>query len=723
MNETDEGIRSGTKDLRRAAQALAREIPARLAPLARVAYNLHWVWHPDGERVFRAIDSYRWRLCRQNPVRFLREASHESLERAASDLSLVRRAEAMRNSLEEELTRPARGDGVASLENPIAFFCAEFGLHRSLPVYSGGLGVLAGDILKEASDRALPVVGVGLMYRQGYFHQRVDAAGWQHEYWYETDPERRPCALVTRQDGSPLTVEVPIWDEQVSVNVWRVEVGRVPLFLLDTEVPGNTPRQRFVGARLYEGNREIRLAQYALIGIGGVRVLDALGIDPSVIHLNEGHPATASVELFRRERARGANFADACEKVRRRFVLTTHTPVPAGNETYAFDEALPVFAGAAKQLGGDMEKLLALGRFNPDNRHEPIGMTALAMRMSRSVNGVSKIHGGVARHLWHGLFPARCAEEVPITHVTNGVHVLSWISPLMRRLLDEYLKPNWQRHDRVTDPETWADVDRIPDAELWAVRQEYGRRLAHWVQSKTVTDRLARGDPMSYAMKAVRTFDAGVLTLGFARRLATYKRLHLLIHDPERMLRLLDAPRPIQLLFAGKAHPHDGDAKGVLARMFNLKTDPRLGGRVAFLEDYDIGLASILTSGCGVWINVPRPPLEASGTSGIKAAYNGVLNLSVLDGWWAEAYDGSNGWAIDGSEDADTAAKDARDAAALFDLLEREVIPMYYDRDAAGIPHGWVARIKASLRTIGPRFCATRMLDEYVRKVYEPGAL
>ena len=720
MYERNGGIRSGINDVRRAAQALAREIPARLAPLARVAYNFHWVWHPDGERVFRAVDSYRWRLCRQNPVRFLEEASQESLERAASDLSLVRRVEAMRNALEEELMRPPREDGVASLEHPIAFFCAEFGVHRSLPIYSGGLGVLAGDILKEASDRALPMVGVGLMYRQGYFHQRVDAAGWQHEYWYATDPERRPCALVTGEDGSPLTVEVPIWDEKVSVNVWRVEVGRVPLFLLDTEAPGNSPRQRFVSARLYEGNRQIRLAQYALIGIGGMRVLDALGIEPSVIHMNEGHSVSATMEVLSRERERSASFAEAHEKVRRRFVFTTHTPVPAGNETYAIDEMMTVFPGVARRLSGDMDKLLSLGRLNPADRDEPIGMTALAMRMSRSTNGVSKIHGGVARRMWQGLFPGRSREEVPISHVTNGIHVPSWISPLMRRLLDEYLMPGWQTHERVTDPATWAAVDKIPDAELWAVRQEYSRWLAHWVRSKTVTDRLGRGDSMEYAMKAATTFDAEVLTLGFARRLATYKRLHLLIQDPEKMLRLLDGPQPIQLLFAGKAHPRDDDAKRVLAGMFNLKSDPRLGGRVAFLEDYDIGLASILTNGCGVWINLPRPPLEASGTSGMKAACNGVLNLSVLDGWWAEAYDGSNGWAIDGSEDVDAAAKDARDAAALFDLLEREVIPMYYDRDPAGIPHAWIAHIKASLRTIGPRFCATRMLDDYVRKIYAP---
>jgi len=379
-----------------------------------------------------------------------------------------------------------------------------------------------------------------------------------------------------------------------------------------------------------------------------------------------------------------------------------------------------VFPDAAWRLGDQMQNFLSLGRFNPEDRDEPVGMTALAMRMSRSINGVSGLHASVARGMWQGLFPGKSSEEVPITHVTNGIHVPTWISPMMRRLLDEYLIPGWHTHGRITDPATWAAVDRIPDAQLWAVRQEYGRWLAHWVRSKTVTDRLARGDAMDYAMKAATTFDAEVLTLGFARRLATYKRLHLLTQDRERMLSLLVGPRPIQLLFAGKAHPRDDDAKRVLARMFDLKSDPRLGGRVAFLEDYDIGLASILTNGCGVWINLPRPHLEASGTSGMKAACNGVLNLSVLDGWWAEAYDGSNGWAIDGTEDPDAGAKDARDAAALFDLLIREIIPMYYDRDAAGIPNAWIARIKASLRTIGPRFCATRMLDEYVQRIYAP---
>jgi starch phosphorylase len=718
MKSPEEGIDSGAKDIRRAAQVLASRVPGRLAPLAQVAYNFAWVWHGDGDRVFGAIDAYRWRMCGHNPVRLLQEAPEESLERAAMTPDLVARAEALRDAIEEVRASPYREVGPVTARSPVAFFCAEFGLHRSMPIYSGGLGVLAGDILKEASDRRLPMVGVGLLYQQGYFHQRVDAGGWQHEYWYGTDPERRPCARVTGADGRPLTLHVPIWGEQVTVNVWRVDVGKVPLFLLDTDLAENTPKQRFVTARLYEGNRQIRLAQYALLGAGGVRMLEALGIRPSVIHMNEGHPATATLELVGRELVAGGPLAEVCARVRERVVFTTHTPVPAGNESYSREEIEAVFPHLEAQLGGERERILGQGRYDTANEQEPIGMTALAIRMSRSTNGVSRIHGGIARRMWQPLFPGKGTDEVPIRHVTNGVHVPSWCAPFMRRLLDRYLPAGWHTAERITDPDTWKAVDRIPDEELWAGRRAAAERLVGWVRSKTVTDRLTRGDTMEYVMKAARTFTPDALTLGFARRVATYKRLNLLIQDPERFLRLLDGPRPVQLLYAGKAHPKDDDGKRMVVQLFNLKSDPRIGGRVAFLEDYDIGLASILTAGCDVWVNVPRPPLEASGTSGIKAAFSGTLNLSVLDGWWAEAYDGTNGWAIDGTEEANAAFKDARDSAALYDLLEREVVPLYYDRDAQGIPRGWVARVKASLRTIGPRFCATRMLDEYVNDVY-----
>jgi starch phosphorylase len=718
METKKDGIASGARDVRRAAQSLARHLPTQLAPLARVAYNFNWVWHPDGEQLFRDIDAHRWRLCGTNAIRFLLEAAEESLNRAAMDLALVARVERLCEALEEDLARPASGYGVATVERPIAFFCAEFGFHRSMPVYSGGLGVLAGDILKEASDQALPFVGVGLMYRKGYFHQRVDAGGWQHEYWYETDPERRACAKVTGSDGMPIAIKVPIWDEEVSFHIWRVDVGRSPLFLLDTELRENSPRARFITSRLYEGNRQMRLAQYTMLGVGGLLALDAMKITPGIIHMNEGHPATVTLELVGREMARGHSFAEASGTVRNRVVFTTHTPVPAGNETYSRDEVLAVMPHVLRNLGDDVEAALRLGRINPDNRDEAIGMTALAIRMSRSTNAVSKIHGDVSRGMWRPLFPLHADDAVPITHVTNGAHLPSWMTPAMRQLLDRYLPKGWHAHERVTDPATWAAVDTIPDRELWAVSRESSRRMAAWVRSKTVTDRLTRGDTMDYVMKLVRTFDPDVLTLGFARRLASYKRLYLLMHDPERLLRMLDGPRPLQLLFAGKAHPMDDEGKRMLERMFSLKSDPRLGRRVAFLEDYDIGLASLLTAGCDVWINLPRPPLEASGTSGMKAAFNGTLNLSVLDGWWAEAYDGTNGWAIPGNVEHDLGAQDARDALALYDLLEREVVPLFYDRDAEGIPRGWVARMKSCLRTIGPQFCATRMIDDYVGKIY-----
>ena len=718
-------IQSGAKDIRRAAQAITHHIPARLAPLSRVAYNFSWAWHPDGEQVFRDIDEHRWRLSRQNPVRFLMEASEEALDRAATNLALVHRAEALRDALEDELSRPPSQDGVDP-QHPVAFFCSEFGLHRSMPIYSGGLGALAGDILKEASDRALPMVGVGLLYRQGYFHQRVDAVGWQHEYWYGTDPDRRPTAMITDDDGQPITVRVPVWGEEVKVHVWRVEVGRVPLFLLDTELPENTPRQRFITGRLYEGSREMRLAQYFLLGVGGMRVLEALGIEPSVIHLNEGHPALATLELARREVAQGATFKQACEQVRQRVVFTTHTPVPAGNETYTTEEILRVFPDVSDTFGTDMQNLLGMGRIHPERRGERPGMTVLALRMSRSTNGVSLIHGAVSRQMWQSLFTVNSAKDVPITHVTNGAHLPSWIAPPMRHLLDRYLGPNWHSQERVTDPATWEAIDAIPDEELWAVRNELSRRLADWVRSQTVIDRLTRGDGMDYALAAARIYDPDVLTLGFARRLATYKRLHLMTRNPERALRLLDGPRPIQFLFGGKAHPRDDEAKRVLQAMFGLKIDPRVAGRVAFVEDYDMGIASMLVSGCDVWVNLPRPPQEASGTSGMKASFNGILNLSVLDGWWAEAYDGTNGWGIEGAhppdyaEDPNHNAKDDRDAAAFYDLMEKEVVPLFYDRDAQGIPRGWIKRMKACLRTISPRFCATRMMDEYVRNIYLP---
>ncbi|HEX5616157.1 MAG TPA: alpha-glucan family phosphorylase [Acidimicrobiia bacterium] len=702
---------AGLHDLDRAVTDLAHELPDPLRPLAAVAYDYRWSWVPGGADVFAGIDAHRFGRD-GNPVRLLRSSPRPVLERAAADRQLVERAAWLAEVLAADRARP--WDTAVDPRRPVAFVCAEFGVHRSLPVYSGGLGVLAGDILKAASDRALPMVAVGLLYRRGYFHQRIDTGGRQHEYWIDLDPRDLPAALVTGADGRPIVVRVPAWDGELAAQVWRVAVGRVPLFLLDADLPENSELERWVTSRLYEGNRSVRLAQYSLLGIGGVLALDALGIDPAVVHLNEGHAALAALELASRSDRDDAR-DEPLARVRERFVFTTHTPVAAGNETYGADELLATLGGVPARVGLDPDRFLDLCRITPGT-DEPVGMTPLAIRASRSVNGVSARHGDVARSMWQPMFPDRDASSVPITSVTNGVHVPTWMAPRMRALLDEHLGAGWET--RAADPDTWSAIDAIPDSDLWAVRCELRAELVEHCRSRAVTDRLARGEQLEYVRAAWTTFDPGVLTVGFARRIATYKRLHLLSVDPQRALALLDGDRPLQFLFAGKAHPMDESAKQVTQQLFGLKDAPGVAGRVAFLEDYDLSYAARLVAGCDVWLNVPRPPMEASGTSGMKAALNGALNVSVLDGWWAEAHDGTNGWAIDGEPDDDWAAQDHRHATALYDVIEHDVVPMFHDRDAAGIPRAWVARMKASLRTIGWRFSADRMVADYVRDVY-----
>jgi starch phosphorylase len=705
----------GEQDIAGAAVDLASRVPESLGILARIAYNYRWSWFPGGADVFRSVDPNRWELCGENPVRLLQEASRESLARTAADHELLARAASLERSLQAELTASA-APGPPQSERPIAFFCAEYGVHRSLPIYAGGLGVLAGDFLKEASDRAMPLVAVGLMYRQGYFRQRIDTSGLQHEYWLDTDPERLPIALVTAADGRPLTVSVPIWDEQVVAQIWRVDVGRVPLFLLDADRSDNSRLARWASSRLYVGDPITRLAQYALLGIGGVRALEALGVEPSLIHLNEGHAALASLELARADTARGVPLHTALEAARQRVVFTTHTPVPAGNDTYPAEEVSHALGTFAADLGLDPDSLVRLGRSDPDDDSEPFGVTQLALRTSRTANGVSRQHGAVARAMWRALWPEQPIEGVPIIHVTNGVHLPSWVGNPMRRLLDRHLGEHWLR--RAADPATWAALDAVPDTELWAVRNQQRAELVGFVRDRSVVDRLARGEVREYVQAADRAFDPGVLTIGFARRIATYKRLNLLVQDPDRSLRLLAGERPIQIVLAGKAHPSDDEAKHVLQTIFSLKSAPHVGARVIFLSDYDIGVARRLVEGCDVWVNLPRPPLEASGTSGMKSVANGGLQLSVLDGWWAEGYDGANGWALPGDIDTDHAAQDARDSDELFRLLEQEIVPAFYARDAAGLPQEWLSRIRGSMRSLVPAFCAGRMLDDYTERVY-----
>jgi glycogen phosphorylase len=712
-------VACGERDIARAAEELAARVPAALAPLARLAYNYRWAWLPDGDAVFRAVDRHRWELCGHNPVRLLEEASYDGLSRALRDPVLLARIEALAEAVRADLERaPLPGSPAAG--RPVAFVCAEYAVHPSLPIYSGGLGVLAGDFLKEASDRGADLVAIGLLYRQGYFRQALDDGGWQHEYWLDSDPERLPAALVTAADGQPLTITAPINDREVRAQIWRVDVGRVPLFLLDAERPENGRLARWITSRLYVGDRTTRLCQYALLGIGGMRALEALGIEPRLVHLNEGHAALAPLELARRRLALGTGLPAALESARGRVVFTTHTPVAAGNDTYEPREIVDVLGGFARTLGLQPDELLRFGRSDPEDDAEPFGVTQLALRASRAANGVSRRHGAVAREMWRSLWPDRSVEQVPIGHVTNGVHAPTWIGAPMGELLDRHLGEGWEA--RATQASTWAALSEVRDAELWDARRRQRAAMVEYVRDRSVADRLSRGEPRDYVEAAAEVFDPDVLTIGFARRLATYKRLALLVRDPGRALALLAGDRPVQIVLAGKAHPSDQDGKRIVQTLFTLKHAPQVAGRVVYLHDYDLATALRLVQGCDVWVNLPRPPLEASGTSGMKSALNGGLQLSTLDGWWAEAYAPDLGWALPGEVDPDHEAQDARDGAELYRLLGEEVLPAFYERDADGLPRSWLARMRSSIATLSPAFCAGRMLADYSRLVYEDGA-
>ncbi len=702
----------------RAAADLAERLPDALGPLARIAYNYRWSWLPGGAELFRAVDPERWQLCAQNPVRLLQEATSRVLKRAAGDAGLRERIESVDARIRTDLERPTLAVGAGSLDpaHPIAFLCAEYGVHVSLPVYSGGLGALAGDLLKEASDQALPLVAVGLMYRKGYFRQRIDAGGWQHEYWIDTDPGRLPAALVTGEDGAPLKISVPIYDGDVAAQIWRVEIGRVPLFLLDTDLPENGPVQRWITGRLYDADGHTRFSQYTLLGAGGVRALRALGFEPGVLHLNEGHAALAPLELARPGLQAGEPLEQALAHSRERTVFTTHTPVPAGNDSYPAEQVSEALGRLVAELGVPESALIALGRTHPEDENEPFGVTQAALRMSRSANAVSARHGEVAREMWSVLWPERPEPDVPIGHVTNGVHVPTWIGAPMRELYDRRLGADWM--ERAADPDLWAGVDGVGDEELWEARHRQRAELISFLAERSTIDRLGRNDVREYVQAAARCLDPQVLTIGFARRVATYKRLDLLTRDPEWTLQMLGGDRPVQVVLAGKAHPRDDEAKRALQRLFGLKYARIVAERVVFLDDYDLATGAALVRGCDVWLNLPRPPLEASGTSGMKSVMNGGLQLSVLDGWWAEAHDGENGWAIPGDVDSDPTAQDERDTETLHQLLGTRVLPAFYERDQRGLPQAWMTMIRASLRSLAPRFSATRMLAEYLEGPY-----
>jgi glycogen phosphorylase len=707
-------VRDGREDLARAVAQRELRLPEPLLPLARLARNYRWAWTRGGPELFASLGRHRWERAGENPVRLLRDLSVAELDEAAADPGYV--AEVGRVAAEFDAAVDPDEAAASLADGAVAFLCAEYAVHPSLPIYSGGLGALAGDILKEASDQRLPMVAVGLFYREGYFHQRLDPSGQQHEYWISTHAEDVPAVRVTGEDGRPVTISVPMLGREVHAHVWRVDVGRVPLFLLDSDVETNGPLDRWITARLYVSDRELRLAQYALLGLGGIRALAAMGVDPATVHLNEGHAALAGLELARTDVAAGAGFEEALEHARRRTAFTTHTPVPAGNETYPPEQVLELLGTLPAELGVEPQSLLDLGRVRPGDHDEHPGMTVLGLRTSSRANGVSRLHGRVARGMWYPVFGASDPEAAPIAHVTNGVHHPTWMAPAMRRLLDRHLESGW--FERADDPGVWDGVDAIPATELWSVRDELRGDLIAFVRERSLLNRLGRSETRGYVEAAARALDPGVVTLGFARRVATYKRLGLLMHDPERALALLDGSRPVQLLIAGKAHPADEAGKALVRELFALKGAGHVAERVVFLEDYDLAIARRLVAGCDVWVNLPRAPMEASGTSGMKSALNGGLQLSVDDGWWAEGFEGQNGWSIPGQTEPDDAAQDDRDAETLYSLLEQEVVPRFFERDEAGVPADWVRMIRASLRSVGPRFCATRMVREYRTDVY-----
>ncbi|MGV3724221.1 MAG: alpha-glucan family phosphorylase [Actinomycetota bacterium] len=710
-------------------QRTRTRVPAALAGLATVAWNMAWTWLPDGDATFRDMDASLWEACGHNPRAMLEHLAPRRLTELAADPAFAARSEALAGRLAKYLQQPlapaaehvrTRGDG-----RPVAYFCAEFGIHESLPIFSGGLGVLAGDHLKSASDLGLPFVAVGLRYRQGYFQQGVDNSGWQIESYQDTDFGSLPTGLILDAQGKPLVVEVPFRGRLVRLQLWGVMVGRVPLILLDSDRDDNDSIDRWITGHLYGGDRDTRLAQEMVLGIGGVRALRALGYAPEVFHMNEGHAAFLGLELIREELDGGASWDEAVEKTRSHSVFTTHTPVPAGHDTFAPERVttyLSDYFTRFRERGVTVpqERLLGLGRKYAGDPFEQVNMTYLAMHTSRSLNGVSRLHGAVSRQMFNWLWPDKSVDETPITHVTNGVHAGSWVAPLIQELFDRYLGADWRL--RQADASTWEAIDAIPDAELWEAHCRLKRRLAEYTREQTRKLRERTGEAQDYVDAAAELLDPNALTIGFARRVATYKRLGLMLRDPDRALSLLDSPeRPVQLIISGKAHPHDSEAKRVLQSLFRVRRDPRVMRRATFLTDYSIGVARQLVQGVDVWLNLPRRPLEASGTSGMKAAMNGALNCSILDGWWEEGYNGRNGWAIGSTEEfADPNRQDEVDAESLYSTLEKQVAPLFYERDANGIPRGWVKMMKESLKTNCAFFNTDRMVAEYAERIYAP---
>jgi glycogen phosphorylase len=698
-------------------------VQERLWALAR---NVWWSWDHDCISLFRDLNPTRWRQLNHNPISLLSEIPLAEIERRATELVLHSRINYVYRRQQEYLnadrTWGAANAGVLR-PRPVAYFSAEFGLHESLPIYSGGLGVLAGDHIKSASDLDIPLFGIGLFYGQGYFLQRLDQSGWQKEEYLQTDVNQLPMQPAIGENGEPVVVEIATRGAAIRAKVWRVKVGRIDLLLLDSNVAGNAPEDRETTSRLYGGDARTRIRQEVLLGVGGFRALKAMGISPGVLHLNEGHSGFAVFEAIRsRMVEEGIDFNTAASQIPREVLFTTHTPVPAGHDRFSPDLIEEHLGPLREQLGISHENLMGFGREYPTDHGEQFCMTVLGLKLARRVNAVSSLHGEVSRAMWKCLYPGRPEDAVPIGHITNGVHVPSWLAPQMCRLYDRHLGVGWQSNSGTS--KTWEEIENVDDGELWETHLSLKAQLLEFVRSRAWEQAKRRDEPKETLNKLLKVLSPDALTIGFARRFATYKRANLLLADMQRLAAMVNDPkRPVQFVFAGKAHPHDEPGKRVLQQIAQMMRNTEFANKFVFVEDYDINVGRYLVQGVDVWLNNPRRPLEASGTSGQKVVLNGGLNLSVLDGWWAEAYDGLNGFAIGaGRTHSNFNVHDSRDGEDLYRVLRDELIPLYYLRDRDGLPRGWIKRMKRTIRTLGWRFNADRMVMDYVLKGYIPAA-
>jgi starch phosphorylase len=698
-------------------------LPRRINRLGELAYNLWWSWHPDAQRLYSRIDRGLWEQVNHNPVLFLRKVERSALNAVINNRYYLEFYSRIMNEFDAYMSAKDTWFNLAhpDLRNkPIAYFSMEYGIHEIFPIYAGGLGVLSGDHVKEASDLGLPFVAVGLYYADGYFSQRITEDGWQEASYVNHALENLPIMNVVDEDGKPVTITVELPGRDVVARVWEIHVGRVPMYLLDTNVAVNLPADRALSARLYSSDQDVRISQEILLGIGGLRALRRLGYNPNVWHMNEGHSAFLVLERTREMIEAGYTFEKSVEMVRGSNVFTTHTPVPAGNDEFPLWLVDKYFSHMWPELGLTREPFIDLAR-HVVPWGDTFSMPVLALRFSGGRNAVSELHGRVTRQMWQFVFPEKRVDDVPITHVTNGIHMDTWLARRLGHLYDRFLGESWRDH--MDEPEMWEQILQIPDEQLWTVRRHLKRKLVGYIIE------LARANWRQGKIHPIQTIAAGALldpyalTIGFARRFAPYKRANLVLQDVDRLMRLLHKPgMPVQIIFAGKSHPDHEGGKMLIQEVYRTVKRYEGGGRLVFLEDYDMNLARYLIQGVDVWMNTPRRPNEASGTSGQKAALNGVLNFSVLDGWWREGYNGKNGWAIgEDSEVPDSTEQDAKDAQDLMDTLENEIIPLYYqDQSADSLPVEWLARVKESIRTLAPLFNTRRMVKEYLENLYMP---